>query len=125
MTCLMAISGKALVESESGVENVDVLEEQSDILVWNLKPPGLPLAVVAAAMNRVLPKVPIVVLSDSPQPSEEAFQTVDAIGAVSDELFFLPMLEPFLDPKPASLRATGKSISKKEYGCGPSRVLGA
>ena len=124
MTCLLAISGEALAESESGVENVEVLEGQSEVFVWNLKPPGLPLSVVVAAMNRVLPKVPIVVLSDSPQSSEEAFQTVNAIGAVADELFFLPMLEPFLDPKPVSLQATGMSISRKEHSCGPSSVLG-
>jgi hypothetical protein len=116
----MMLSDKTLVESESGAEDVELMTRQSNILVWFLKRPGLPLSVVAATMNHVLPKVPIVLLSDCPEPSEETFQTVDAIGSVSDQPFFPPTLQPFLVSEPVAFLATN---GKSTPGVDPASVL--
>jgi hypothetical protein len=121
MTCLMAIADEVLSET------VPMLMEKPQIFVWYLKPPGLPLSVVAAAMNQLRPKLPIVIFSDHQQVSQEEFQTVDAIATVSSQASsFLPILQPFLSPEPGPvpfLRTNGKSRSRGRFAHYQPRVL--
>ena len=127
MTCLMAISDEVQSDPVSSRDWPLVLNEKPEMLVWFLKPPGLPLSVVAAAMKQLRIRLPIVILSDRPQDSDEEFQTVDAIAIGSSEApSLLPIIQPFLSPKPGPVpftRTNGEVDSGKEFGRYQPRVL--
>src|SRR5512146_1682271 len=110
MTFLMAMSDKVQCDPLSSRDKPLVETEKPEMLVWFLNPPGLPLCVVAAAMKHVRLRLPIAILSDRPQVSEEELQTVDAIAILSSEApSFLPMLQPFLIPEPGPVPFLGTS----------------
>ena len=127
MTCLMAISDEVQSDPLSSRDRPTVLKGKTEMLVWFLNPPGLPLSVVAAAMKQLRIRLPIVILSDRPQDSDEEFQTVDAIAIGSSEApSVLPIIQPFLSPEPGLvpfLRANGEVESRKEFRRHQPRVL--
>ena len=123
----MAISDEMQCDPLSSRDKPLVETEKPEMLVWFLNPPGLPLSVVAAAMKQVRRRLPIVILSDRPQVSDEEFQRVDAIAILSSEApSFLPMLQPFLSPEPGPvpfLRNKGAMKFRNEFGRHQPRVL--
>lgn len=127
MTFLMAMSDKVQCDPLSSRDKPLVETEKPEMLVWFLNPPGLPLCVVAAAMKHVRLRLPIAILSDRPQVSEEELQTVDAIAILSSEApSFLPMLQPFLSPEPGPVPFLGTSSAlkfRKRFGLHQPRGL--